>query len=521
VLLTLLMLLLASPAPARGEDSSPGPPPIAALIDSFERDLGRLLRRDRVPGAAAAILHRGEVVWEGSAGVADRRTGAPVDRDTVFQVASLSKPVTALGVLILVEEGTLDLDRPVWDYISSWRLPASAYDASSVTARRLLSHRAAIGVHGYPGIAPDRTLPSLLGSLEGQTGGAGRVELVAAPGSTVRYSSGGYTILQLLIEEVTGEPFAAFMQRRVLEPLQMTQSSFEVGAGTEAGPYGKPARDGDLAGPLATGHGWWGNRLPGYRFREQAASGLLSTAGDLARFLAVLHSPEAQARVGVSRATIETMLRPPPGAGFALGFAIEPAPAGAFTGRTGGGGVVSHPGSNRGYRAIFGAAPDRGDGFVVLTNSDRGLAMTSDLFCSWGRWVTDLELASCWAERKRRGTLVAVAGMVGLGLLMDGVAFTRRQWRRRRPAAGPSRAPLERHGWASWVRLLLSIAILAGWWVFWYSGQFAFRREGISNYVPASSLPPTVFGLTVVLTGWCLLGVARWLAAIRPRRGAG
>ena len=81
-----------------------------------------------MPGAAAAIVHGGELVWEGAAGAADRGSGAAVGRDTVFQVASLSKPVTALGVMLLVEEGRLDLDRPIWDYVDGWRLPPSAHD---------------------------------------------------------------------------------------------------------------------------------------------------------------------------------------------------------------------------------------------------------------------------------------------------------------------------------------------------------------------------------------------------------
>jgi CubicO group peptidase (beta-lactamase class C family) len=471
---------------------------VPSLVDSFERDLERLLRRNRVPGAAAAILHDGDVVWERSAGLADRRTGAAVNDDTVFQVASLSKPVTALGVLLLAEDGRLDLDRPVWDYIASWRLPPSAHDASGVTARRLLTHRAGVGVHGYPGFAPDRPLPSLLASLGGASGGAGRVELLEAPGSRVRYSSGGYSILQLLVEEITAEPFASFMARRVLEPLQMIHSSFEPRSGAE----------------LASGHGWWGGRLPAYRFREQAASGLLSTPGDLARFLAVLSRPEAQDAVGVDPATIETMLRPAEGGGFTMGFAIDPAPAGVGQ-EAPGLLIVSHTGANRGFRAILGAAPARGDGFVVLTNSDRGLAMTGDLLCSWGAWATGSELASCWAERKRRGTLLAVAGMIGLGLLMDGTAFVHRQWRQRLERR-PRWAPVERHGWASWARLAVSLTLFAGWWVFWYTDQFAIRREGIENFVPASSLPPTFFWLTVVLTCWCLLGIARWLAAVRP-----
>jgi CubicO group peptidase (beta-lactamase class C family) len=476
--------------------------PIEELVDSFDRDLERLLRRDRVPGAAAALVSGGELVWERGAGVADSGTGAPVDRETVFQVASLSKPVTALGVLLLAQDGRLDLDRPVWDYIESWRPPPSPFDLSGVTARRLLSHRAGVGVHGYPGVAPERRLPTLRESLGGATGGA--VELVAAPGGPPLYSSGGYTVLQLLVEEITGEPFAAFMERRVLAPLRMTRSSFEASQG---------------ASP-ATGHGWWGGRLPAYRFREQAASGLLSTAGDLARFLGVLVSREAQARAGVDRATVETLLEPGPGGGFAQGLAVEPRPTGGAPGGPAPGvSVVSHHGANRGFRAVLGAAPERGDGFVVLTNSDRGAAMTDDLMCSWGAWVSDVELASCWAERKRRGTMLAVAGLLGLGLMMDGAAFARRRWRlRREHGGGPFEA--ERHRFTGWVRLALSAAVALGWWLFWYTDRFALRREGIANHVPASSMPRTFFWLTAVLTAWCALGVARWLASQRrPAHG--
>ena len=194
------------------------------LVSTFARELPRLALRDRVPGAAAALVHRGELVWEGQTGVVDRESKAAVGADTVFQVASLSKPVTALGVMLLVEEGRLDLDRPVWDYIDDWRPRRSgrsqrSVDATGVTARRLLSHRAGVCVHGYPGHAPDRPLPTLLESLDGQSGGAGPATLVVDPGSAVLYSSGGYEILEILIERIAGEPFATFMERSVLRPL--------------------------------------------------------------------------------------------------------------------------------------------------------------------------------------------------------------------------------------------------------------------------------------------------------------
>ena len=499
----MAVLLLAVTARACAMAAAPSPMrPLAELIESFDRDLDRLARRDRVPAAAAAIVHGGELVWEGAAGAADRESGAAAGYHTVFQVASLSKPVTALGVMLLVEEGRLDLDRPIWDYVRGWRLPPSEHDSGRVTARLLLGHRAGVGIHGYPGYEPERPLPSLLDSLDGDNGGAGAVTLVAEPDTTTLYSSGGYAILQLAIEQITGEPFAGYMQRRVLGPLGMTHSSFDPPMDLES----------------ASGHGWWGDRLPAYRFREQAASGLYATAGDVGRFLTVLSSPAAQRAVGVSATAIETMLRPAAGGSFVLGFAIDPSAV-----RTAGGAVapgprlVWHNGANRGFRAVLAAAPDSGDAFVALTNSDRGLALTDDLFCEWGLWLTGLESATCWVERKRRGTLVAVAGLVGLGTLMDGVAFARRRSVRR--AQGDGVVTADRHHWASRVRLTISIALLLGWWVYWYTDRVAVLREGIAHFVPVSSQPPTFFWLTAVITAWCLLGVARWaVASVDARR---
>jgi CubicO group peptidase (beta-lactamase class C family) len=481
--------LLGSGA-ALAADHDGDAPSMAALEAELERELPAVLERDRVPGAQIALLHRGEVVWERAAGVADRGTGAAVGFGTVFQVASLSKPVTALGVLQLAEEGRLDLDRPVWDYVERWRPPPSPHDLAGVTARRLLSHRAGIGLHGYPGFPPDRALPTLLAALDGDTAGAGRVTLEAEPGADVRYSSGGYTLLQLVVEEVTGEPFAAFMQRRVLDPLGMTSSTFEPGPTAAAG-----------------GHGWWGRRLPAYHFREQAATGLYSTAGDLARFLRVLSSAPAQRAVGVSPATVESMLDAVEGGRFTLGFAVEPLPTGAGPGRPAPARMVSHTGASRGFRAVLAMAPDRGEGLVVLANSDRAQAMTTDLLCGWGSSTLERELASCWVERKRRGTLLLVAGMVGLGVLMDGLAFALRRPRLR----------ADRHPWASSARLGLSVTLLAAWWMFWYTDELAARREGIAHFMPVSGAPPTFFWLTVVITVWCLLGIARWAVAMRAR----
>ena len=160
----------------------------------------------------------------------------PVDGDSVFQVASLSKWVTAHGVMILVEDGLLELDRPVSDYLTRWQLPDSEYDNDLVTVRRLLSHTAGLtdGL-GYGGFAPEEPLQSLEGSLtraaDASPHADGRTRVGRAPGRW-DYSGGGFTILQLLIEEVTGQRFEAFMDARLFQPLGMTHSSFDVEAAT-------------------------------------------------------------------------------------------------------------------------------------------------------------------------------------------------------------------------------------------------------------------------------------------------
>jgi hypothetical protein len=212
------------------------------------------------------------------------------------------------------------------------------------------------------------------------------------------------------------------------------------------------------------------------------------------------------------------MLEPAPGGAFTLGFAVDPSATRTASGEIRSGpSIVWHRGSNRGFRAVLGAAPDSGDGFVVLTNSDRGQAMTVDLHCEWSVWLTGLESATCWVERKRRGTLVAVAGLAGLGVLMDGAVFARR-WRRR-AALGRAAAPVGQHGWAGSVRLAISLALLFGWWTYWYTDQFARYREGIEHFVPVSAQPPTFFWLTAVVTTWCILGMARFaMARVDARR---
>jgi CubicO group peptidase (beta-lactamase class C family) len=477
VLVACASLLVASAA-----FSTPSSTLEAELVSRIESGMDRF----GVPAASVAVIVDGLVSWT-------RDFGAESVDQPTFQVASLSKPVTALGVLRLVEEGRLDLDRPVFDYLTRWSLPAGDWDPQQITARRLLGHTSGLGIHGYPGFRPVDRLPDLVESLDGETAGAGAVRLEAAPGSRVRYSSGGYTVLQLLIEEITGEAFEDWIRREILIPAGMTASDFDPDT---LDPVGAPGSR------ILVGHGWWGDDLPLYRFRARAASGLYSTAGDLARFLTVLWNPQ---QLGLTGDVVEVVSSSAEGsrARFGQGFALD----GLGPRR-----ILLHTGANRGWRSVLAVEPESRDGVVFLTNSDRGLALTTEVLCWWGERISGFESASCWAARKSSGTVLLVTGLLGLviGWEFLGIAFRRRAERRLGPRP-------ERYPWMRWVRLIFSLVALIFWWVFWYSDTIVVRRDGIENFIPVATVPPTFIWLSLVVSVWCLIGIGRFFLRRTPR----
>ena len=281
--------------------------------DDFRTDLDgeipALMQSHGVPGVAIALLHGGEV-WVQSYGDADTATGRPVTADTVFQAASVSKSISAWGVMRLVEEGRLGLDVPVSRYLTRWHLPSTSFDPEGVTVRRLLSHTAGISVSGYLGYDPAAPLPSLeteLGVGPDAAESNGAVRVIYPPGEEVHYSGGGYTLLQLLVEEVSGQSFADYLKQQVLAPLGMTQSTFEW----------SPSVREAIATPYRTD----GTVLPQYRFMAKAAGGLLTTAPDLARFVAATVGVSGTPQGGrvLAPKTIDLMLTSAPNATTAIG----------------------------------------------------------------------------------------------------------------------------------------------------------------------------------------------------------
>jgi CubicO group peptidase (beta-lactamase class C family) len=304
--------------------------------------------------------------------------GEAVDVDTVFQTASLSKWVTTWGVMALVQAGKLDLDAPVGTYLTRWALPESKFDNDKVTVRRLLSHTAGLtdGL-GYAGFGPNAAVQPLEESLkrpaDASPGASGTIEVGYEPGSEWRYSGGGYAILQLLIEEVSGETFEGFMQRVVFRPLGMVRSS-----------YNWTAAEGST---LATFYGVDSKPSTHFRFSAVAATSLYTSVSDLTRFVQA-HLPgkngEPIGRGVLGPAFIAEMWRP-----HASKFSEDIWGLGTilYASNDKGGFVVGHDGDNE--PAINTAArlnPATGNGIVVLETGSRLLA--TRLAGEWVFWET-------------------------------------------------------------------------------------------------------------------------------------
>jgi len=193
-----------------------------AFIDASKKEIENTF----VGNFAMATFNNGTVETEEF-----HSAGESVNRNTIFQVASMSKWVSAIGVMKLVEDGKLDLDVPVSTYLTRWQLPDSDFDNNRVTVRRLLSHTAGLtdGL-GYSGFKNgESTQPieeSLTKAIDADEGISGEVKVGIKPGSSFKYSGGGYTLLQLIVEEITGQSFATYMKESLFEPLNMSQSSY-------------------------------------------------------------------------------------------------------------------------------------------------------------------------------------------------------------------------------------------------------------------------------------------------------
>lgn len=326
-----------------------------------------------VPGVSIAVINDFELEWARGYGVLELGGDEPITPDTLFQAASISKPVTAVGALHYVEQGLLDLNENVNDRLVSWRIPENEFtEQADVTLYRLLSHTAGVNQGLYRGYTPGEEVPTMQQVLDGEPpANSPPVRVDRVPGTEEHYSNGGYLIVAQLLEDTLGKPFSEILQEAVFGPIEMTSSTFEQSLPAE------------LAARAATAHGWdidvWqespGLVAPGkWHAQDVGMSGLWTTAPDLARFAAeIMRAYAGESEVVLSQEMAELMLTPvaegiplqePFGADQALGFSLLHLGQETF--------MIHFGGSFPGYISVLVAQPERGFGVIILTNAWSG-----------------------------------------------------------------------------------------------------------------------------------------------------
>ena len=315
-----------------------------------------------VPGVSVAVINDGKLEWARGYGVVETNKPQAVTTNTPFQAASISKPVSAMAALALVQAGKLSLDDEVNDKLASWRVPENEFTKDKkVALRRLLTHSAGLTVHGFRGYAAGEPVPNLVEVLDGKKPANSpsiRVDLV--PGQRVRYSGGGYCVMQQLLIDVAGKPFPQVVDENVLRPLQMVHSTFEQ-------PLPKSKVDSAAVGHLRNGQpvaGKW------HTYPEMAAAGLWTTPSDLAHFAIELQQARAGKSKRVFSAEMAKQMLSPQIENVGLGIFLEGKDDQRF---------FYHGGANEGFRAMLVAYENSGRGVAVMCNSDSGSELNEEI----------------------------------------------------------------------------------------------------------------------------------------------
>ncbi|MBG6129393.1 CubicO group peptidase (beta-lactamase class C family) [Aquimarina sp. EL_43] len=333
-----------------------------------------------VPGVSIAIIKDYKIDWIKSYGITDKETKSPVTDQTLFQAGSISKPVAAYGALTLVEQGKIDLDKDVNTYLQSWKLPDSEFTKEKkVALKHLLNHSGGLTVHGFLGYSPDLPVPTLVQVLNGESpANSGAIFVDKTPEKSFRYSGGGYTVMQQMMIDVAQKSFPQLMNDLVLQPLQMSNST-----------YDQPLQSEQLK-MAATGYLPDGSMTKGKRhtYPEMAAAGLWTTAEDLAKFAVnIQQTLKGESKAALSQDMTTKMLTP---------FVEDFSGLGIFINKMEDEIYFGHGGWDEGFSSEMIAHKDKGYGVVVLTNSNHPdfiseLIRSVALSYSWDGFVPTYE----------------------------------------------------------------------------------------------------------------------------------
>jgi len=312
----------------------------------------------KVKGMSVAVIKNYKVIWAKGYGMADDSLKLPVSAHTLFQAGSISKSLNSVGILKLVQEKKIDLYTDINTYLSTWKFP---YDSLSggkkITMANLLSHTAGLTIHGFGGYAVGKPFPTLSQVLNGQApANSGPVRSKYVPGIKYEYSGGGITISQLIVMDVSHQPYAQYMFANVLKPLGMTESTYEQPPVNVKPQLLAVAYNGDKV-------------IPGkhHVYPEQAAAGLWTNPTDLSKYIIETQKAYAGKSAKVlDQQTTQLMLKPYIDKTAALGCFIFDFDSTKY---------FSHEGEDAGFSAIYYGSFEGGNGVVVMVNSYNNVLM--------------------------------------------------------------------------------------------------------------------------------------------------
>lgn len=343
--------------------------PLDEFTLHLDKKISVLMKFYNIPGVNIALVKEGKLVWSEAYGFADKENARKMTKNTPMRVQSISKSVTAWGVMKLSEQGKIDLDAPISRYLKSWHMPKSKYSVEKLTIRHLLSHTGGLPLGDVFTIySPNEKMPSLKEKLTQEA------VLINEPGAVFSYSNTGYNLLELLIEEVTGQDFAEYMKQEILIPLNLRHSSYiwdEITTPT-----------------VPVGYDLNGRPVQVYVYPEKASGGLFATVEDIATF-AIAGMPDVTNTPHIlSQTSIKELYTPVSQNmgiyslvfdAYSLGHYIETLPNNEY--------AISHGGQGTGIMTHFHAIPETGDAIVILTNSQRSWPLISYLLTDWAQWL--------------------------------------------------------------------------------------------------------------------------------------
>lgn len=317
----------------------------------------RLIEEKRIPSLSLAVVMDGEIIWEEAFGLADLERKIPAAPATLYPIASATKPITATALMILVERGLVDLDKPANAYLAGPKLRAYDGEASGATVRRILHHTSGLPMYwGFSFAGSSRARPPLKTTLERY----GR--LMFKPGEVYHYSNLGYAVLESIIEHVSGKSYPEFLAAEVFRPLTMREAAVFT-----APPEGRP---------VAAKYSATRAAVPFCDHDTRGAGAIYSTARDLALFMSLHLGQRLEGQPAILKPeSIAAMqqARDPDVRSSSYAFGWE-------TGSRYGYSILTHGGVMDGCRAHMVLIPSEGLGAAVLINGEN---VRSIEVCDW------------------------------------------------------------------------------------------------------------------------------------------